>query len=230
MEFFDLLIDSTLSLLEDKEKRTFAFSEDKICRDEGHSGIILQRDCAYELKGTGFNLVSSRSIGDGVILYGKDLHEIKKDCTFARISLIETDFSGDEQKAYELIRKIEYVKYHCFPEGYMMRSSSDSSKEAVRVSKAAIKKGIDFQCVGNLLISKYKEIPGVKSAKVIFVTDEAAPYGELKPICEKASAITKALNHIMENLEFDCESCNLKPLCDEVEGMRELHFKSAGRM
>lgn len=230
MEFFDLLIDSTSSLLEKEKKNEFPFTPEECQHDEGHSSIILQRDCAYELKGTGFNLVTSRKIGDGVILYGKNLREIKKDSTFARISIIETDFSGDEQEAYELIRKIEYVKYHCFPEGYMMRSSSDSSKEAVRVSKAAIKKGIDFERVGNLFIKKYKEIPGVKSARVIFITSETAPYGELKPVCEKASAITRALNHIMESLEFDCESCNLKPLCDEVEGMRELHFKSAGLM
>jgi hypothetical protein len=25
--------------------------------------------------------------------------------------------------------------------------------------------------------------------------------------------------------ELDCASCKLKPICDEVEGLRELHMK-----
>jgi hypothetical protein len=32
----------------------------------------------------------------------------------------------------------------------------------------------------------------------------------------------------MQNINFDCSTCNLKPICDEVEGMRELHFKNSG--
>jgi hypothetical protein len=26
---------------------------------------------------------------------------------------------------------------------------------------------------------------------------------------------------------MDCNACNLKPICDEVEGLKELHFSAA---
>lgn len=230
MELFNSLIKDTFELLEPFKCQEYPYSENEIWNDEGHSSVILQRDCAYELKGTGFNLVTASELSDKVIVYGKELKEIKSDCSFTRISLISLEDTDDEQKAFDLIKKVEYVKYHVFPEGYMIRSASTSNKEAVRISKKALCKGIDFNKTGNLLISKYKEIPEVKAVTVIFITDQAAPFDELVKISKKNSSITKALNHIMEKVNFDCDSCNLKPLCDEVEGMRELHFKSAGRM
>ena len=37
--------------------------------------------------------------------------------------------------------------------------------------------------------------------------------------------ITLTLNHIMDGLATDCSVCSFKQVCDEVEGMKELHFK-----
>ena len=89
------------------------------------------------------------------------------------------------------------------------------------------KNGISFEKVGNLLINKYKEISAVKNVKVIFVTDDNADFNSLISIAEKNNQITETLNHIMNNVNFDCSTCNLKPICDEVEGMKELHFNKA---
>ena len=141
---------------------------------------------------------------------------------------MQIEDTEDDQKLYNLIRKTEYVKYHYFPDGYMIRTSSRSHKEAVRVSKDAVKKGISFQNVGNLLINKYKENPAVKGVKVIFITSPEADHKAFEEIAQKNNSITETLNHIMNNVNFDCDTCNLKPVCDEVDGMRELHFRNKG--
>lgn len=224
MEFFDSLINDVKTLFGEAQKKEYPFSPAEAWHEENHSGIILQRDCAYELKGTGFNLVTSSACEDKILLFGDDLNEIKGDCSYARICLVSVEADVDGQKAHDLIKKIEYVKYHCFPEGYMMRSTSGTNKEAIRVSKNVINMGISFHKIGSLLIKKYKEIPEVKSVAVLFVTDKNSDFSALARIAEKSSEITKALNRIIESLMVDCDSCNLKPICDEVEGMRELHF------
>ena len=36
--------------------------------------------------------------------------------------------------------------------------------------------------------------------------------------------MTGTLTHIFEGLPTDCSVCALKDICDEVEGMKELHF------
>ena len=226
MNFFDSLIGDVFSLCEKLPKRDFTLSE-KLWPDTGYSQVILQRDTAFELEGTGFNLVTSAPVQEGIAVIGDDLISIKKNRKFARVCLVQIEDEEDQQKAYNLIRKIEYVKYHHFPEGYMIRTSSRSHKEAVRVSKKALSEGVNFQKIGSLLISKYKENPAVKNVRVIYITAEDADYKALEELAKKNNSITETLNHIMNSVKFDCDSCNLKPICDEVEGMKELHFKNA---
>ena len=227
MEFFDSLISGVLDLTQGLSSINYAYEPYKAWRDVGFNQVILQKHSAFELIGTGFNLVTSSDIEDGITVIGRELCDIKKDCSFTRISLVQIDEQESEQKAYNLIRKIEYVKYHYFPDGYMIRTSSRAHKEAVRVSADAVKAGISFQRVGNLLIDKYKEIPAVKAVKVIFITSDKADHKLFEDMAQKNNAITETLNHIMNSVNFDCDTCNLKPICDEVEGMRELHFKSS---
>ena len=188
----------------------------------------MQKDSAFELQGTGFELFTSQSLGsDETILVGKDLADIKGDISFARVSLIELDEIEDEQKAHDIVRKIEYIKYHYFPKGYMIRTNSLSSAENVRVSKKALKDGISFEHIGNMLISKYKENKNVKAVKIFFITDPSVNYGNLQKLAEKNSNVIEALDHVIRDLNLDCDACKLKAICDEVEGMKELHFKNA---
>ncbi len=229
MEFFDSLIKDFSLLTEPLPKKEFRFWDDDLWQDVGYSQVILQRDTAFELDGTGFNLITSSATEDGVVVIGDDLQDIRAKRRFARVSLVQIEDEKDEQKAYNLIRKIEYVKYHHFPDGYMIRTASRSHKEAVRVSKTAIKNGVSFQKIGSLLISRYKEIPAVKAVKVIFITDPDADYVAIENMAQKNNRITETLNHIMNSVTFDCDTCNLKPVCDEVEGMKELHFKNISK-
>lgn len=228
MKFFDSLIEETENLVSSHPKKSYPLSD--AWKDAGANQVIMRRDTAAELDGVGFNLVTSKKINDEIVVVGDDLGNISGEHDFARIAVIEIDNTEDEQAAYKLIKKIEYVKYHCFPEGYMSRSTSRSHKEAVRVSKKAIKEGICFQSVGTLLIKKYKEIPAVRGVKLIFITNPDADLGKAEKIAAKGHEIAETLNHVMNSINFDCDTCSLKAICDEVEGMKELHFKNSAKM
>lgn len=227
MKFYDTLIDSFQSSLKSFDLNEYYDLSDFWQEDE-HQKIIMMRDSAFELDGYGLNLVTSQEITDGVVIVGNDLNNIKDNTRFSRVCVVQIDDVDDEQKAYNHIRKIEYIKYHFFPTGYMMRTSSQSFKEKVRVSSDSIKNGISFKNIGNLFISKLKENPYVKAVKVYFITDSGVDYSFLADLSRQANDITKTLDHVMSTVNFDCNACNLKPVCDQVEGMRELHFK--GRM
>ncbi len=227
MEFFDSLISEVSALTDTSEKITYAYNKEALWTDVGYSQVILQRDTAFELEGAGFNLVTSSDIDDGIVVVGDELNNITDSRKFARICLVQIEKRDHEQEYYKVIKQADYVKYHQFPEGYMIRTTSRSHKESVRVAKSALKKGISFEKVGNLLINKYKENPKVKAVKVIFVTAEGIDYKNLEAMAQKSSAIAETFNHIMNSIKFDCDTCNLKPICDEVEGMKELHFRNA---
>ena len=75
---------------------------------------------------------------------------------------------------------------------------------------------------------------GSRLAKVCLTVkaSEEDPLGNLleekkpakKAAAKKANDITNTLTHILEGLPTDCSVCSLKGICDEVEGMKELHF------
>lgn len=225
MDFFDNLIKEFNEMIFPYSKRDYSFDANNSWQDVGQNEFIMQRESAYELDGIGFNLVTSKPVENVVTVIGDDLNTISSNRKFARITVLSLDDADDEQRIYDLIRKIEYVKYHFFPKGYMIRTSSRGHKEVVRVSKASVNSGITFEKIGNLLLSKFFENQNVKSVHTYFISEKNFDYKKLEDIAKKNHRVTETLNHIMNNVNFDCNSCNLKPICDEVEGMRELHFK-----
>ena len=95
---------------------------------------------------------------DEIWLYGSEIAQLRGDVPFARIALLEVDDLGGDEEAYNAIRRMEFVRYHVFPEGYMVRVSSESNQEQVRLSKTAVRAGISFRAVGAAYIRKYREL------------------------------------------------------------------------
>ncbi len=232
MELYNHLIKDTEELLKGTPK-IWAYSESAKWKDLGVSELVLQKDAAYELGAQGkgsanFVLFTSSAelvSEDKVMLFGRDMGEIRSDCDFARIVLLRIGvLDDDDEKVYRTLKDIEFAKYHVYPEGYMTRMSPESFREQIRVSKTALRKGISFKNIGMNYISEYKKDSNVIAATVIFITDPGFDYGKLKDMAKKANDITGTLTHILEGLPTDCSVCALKDVCEEVEGMKELHF------
>lgn len=233
MELYNSLIKDTEAQLEKLNKKAWDYSPADCWKDTGSSELVLQRDAAYELGAQGkgsanyvlFTSSSELVSEDKVILIGPDMGQIKGDCDFARIVLLQVGVLDDDDEAvYRTLKDIEFSKYHVYPEGYMIRMSPESSREQVRVSRQALKQGISFKTVGNRYVAEYKKDANVLKATVIFITDPKADYEALQAMAKKASAVTGTLTHILEGLPTDCSVCALKDICDEVDGMKELHF------
>ena len=233
MELYNSLIKESNSLLEKGSPRAWEYRPGDAWKDIGSSELVLQKDAAYELgamgKGSANYVLFTSSPElvdkDQILLYGSDLSEIKGEVDFARIVLLRVGLiDGDDEAVYRTLKDIEFAKYHVYPEGYMVRMSPESSREQVRVSKKALAKGISFRSVGASYVAEYKKDANVLNATVIFITDPKADYAALQAAAKKAGAVTGTLTHILEGLPTDCSICALKDICDEVEGMKELHF------
>lgn len=233
MELYNAIFKITDKVLANIKPKVWDYEPRKAWPDLGSAELVLQSDAAYELGANGLGsanyicVTSSPDIinKDQVILYGKDLKDIKSDTPFARVVYLRVGvMEGEDDDVYRAIKDIEFSKYHVYPDGYMVRMSPESNREQIRVSKKAIKKGINFAQVGYRYIAQYKENPNVLNATVIFITDPDIDYKTLHESAKKVDEITGTLNHILEGLPTDCTVCQLKDICDEVEGMKELHF------
>ena len=234
MELFDSIIKNTLETVSKYESKSYSYSEDKSWETIGRNQLILAKESAYELGGSFLPSVSyscvttSESIGlqDGITVIGKDLQEIKEDVPFARLVLLETYDLGDEQESYDKIKKLELMKYDSILLDYMMRASTLDKREQVRVGKTAIKNGVSFEKIGSAYIKMYKSSNLVKNVHIIFITEKIHEFKTFVLEAQKIKDITNALNTLVGGLSMDCHSCGLKSICDEVEGLKELHFKS----
>ena len=235
MKLYDGVISDTMSVLDDfQDSRIKRYPyEGSSWRDNGSSEFIMQRDAALDLGAAGepsvnYTLVTTSGIisESETVVYGKDISEINGNSAFARIVILETDDleeGKDSEKAFAAIRNLEFVRYHVFPKGYMVRVSARSNQEQIRISRNALGNGISFAKVGALYIRKYKEVSGVKNVRVIFVTEKEL-VEKLLPNADKVDTITRTLTHILDGMPTDCGHCSMKPVCDEVDGMKELHL------
>ncbi len=231
MTLYNQLINQILSLLPSECKR-LDYKPSSLEKADKNN-ILLLKDTAYELGGSQKPCISTMAVSgtmhfeNSVLLIGKDIFEIKDDSAFAKIVLIEID-DIDEDDAFNKIKELELVRYGFCPKGFMTRASALNMREQIRVSKKAVRAQVGFSDFGSMLIDEYLKNPIVKGVEVIFVTQPDI-IGELGVIAEKIKDTTSALNHIFDNILFDCKSCTLKAICDEVEGMKELHMKKAAK-
>lgn len=234
MELYDAIIKDVVGALAPFTPKVFPADGEK-WKSSDRNEIIFQHDTAYELGGSknpsaSFTVVTSAQglfEPDCVKLYGNDLQEIKTDTPYAKIVLIQADdFSDDAMKCYNAIKDIEFVAYDVFLKGVMTRISALDRKEQVRISKTALKEGITFGKIAASYIEAYRKNPHVKAVSVIYVTEDLGIFPMLSANAKKVDDITITLNKVLSGMNFDCATCNLKAICDEVEGLRELHFKN----
>lgn len=231
MNLYNSLINQIKNLLSEFKGKRFSYEKSPLKRGDKNQ-ILFLNETAFELGGSQTRCISTMAVSssmefdNSVILFGRDLYQLKNDNEFGKIVLLQID-DIDEETAFDTIKDIELVRYNYCPEGFMTRASALSMREQLRVSKSIIKKKISFKDYGNALIEEYLKNPIVKSVQIIFITDFNGKYNELYLLADKIKSTTSALNHILDNVMFDCSTCNLKEICDEVDGMKELHIKQS---
>ncbi len=237
MRLYDEVIADWNRTIAEANPKNLTVDPDHIWPDATGANMVLRSDMAYELGGSEENLTAIGGTAvtddralvaeDEIILVGPDLPEIKTDMPYARLSIVRVneEAMGEGNKLYNAIKKIDFVRYHTAPEGFMMRVSAVRERESVRISKSAIEGGMNFEKVGNLMLRAYHENPNVEAVKLIFITDpHFREFDALKKGIKQSEDITKTIDHMMKNVIMDCKACSLQEVCDEVEGLKELHF------
>lgn len=146
---------------------------------------------------------------------------------FARIALVRVSAGVpvEGQALYRAIRDLEHVRYRFYPEGFMLRVSARKHRECVRVSRDALARGLTLSVTGNQMIAAFHKNPQVEAIDLTYITDPAFDYPALDACVREAEGIVRAIDHIMATAVVDCDACGLQNVCNEVEGLRELHFR-----
>ena len=106
--------------------------------------------------------------------------------------------------------------------GYMVRSVP--GKLWVRISKKGRTAGLTLKAVGSALIAAYvNDFKGVEKAEIIFVTRDKRDVDALGPVAAEADILAGrhkklvlGLDGEVECTELNCETCEEKPVCDDL--------------
>lgn len=234
MHLYDKEISTLKEYLQGFSPRKLASAKPWKCTDQ--EALVLRSDMAYELGGgslaavSGLGFTTDRELisTGGVYLVGPELSQLKADTSYARITFLRLreEQGMDNEKWYAAFRKIDYTRYHVYPEGYMMRISSVKEREPVRVSRAALDEGMSFAGVGEAFREAYEKHPLVEAAEIYFVSEQQVQYGKLQEAAHRLEQITRSLDQVLKGLSMDCSTCGQKALCDEIEGLKEFHQRS----
>lgn len=234
MKIYDEQILEALNLINKKNGKNLQV-EESLWEDVGKQNLVLRGEMAYELGGgtlpaiSFLGLTSSKDLVpmDKLMVYGNDLNQITADTPYARITLlrINDELIGIGEEIYDAMKDFTNIRYKVNPKGFMSRISTSSNHEPVRVSKKALEEGLNFAKVARLFSKAYKSYEQVLSVQIIFVTLPDFNYRELAKLNQRNYEITTALDHILRDVKMDCSSCKLQTICNEVEGMKDIHFK-----
>lgn len=172
MELYNTIIRGVEELAGSSAPRRFAYDPADAWKDTGAFELVMLRDAAFELGGgdkpaVNFTCVTTSPAlvpQDEILVCGPDLGELQGDCAYARIALlrvgdIESDDEEDTEQAFRAIQDMDFVKYHVFPKGYMIRTSSESSREQVRISREALQRASVSGASAAILSASIRRIP-----------------------------------------------------------------------
>jgi len=192
------------------------------------STIVLREDTWLELGNPGtFSTApalvteSLSMVNDGAItLIGPDIPEIQGSLPFAQILLIASGELQDED-----YRKINTFQYELELKGYMIKAVPSSLTIWSRVSKDSAGEGFSFEILGNAILKSYKEKFNIPSIEIVFVTSSKEDVKELRDLHQKVTRIISAMNKMIEEMFFDCSSCEYLDVCGDVRQLGALREK-----
>ncbi len=190
--------------------------------------LVLQEDTAVELggeKGSLFMVLWTKELDmlcrDSISIVGPKLMDIvPAKMPFAQIILVGGEFEDE----YNTYRDIMDVIFDTRLEGVSTRLWPDRQRIWCRLSNEAVEEGFDLFRYGSALLQNFKSHSWIQSAEVIFVTT-AEDLEALLPEAAKVQNILEAMQKMYEEMIFDCETCDYREVCEEVESLQEIRQK-----
>ncbi|MGM0452786.1 MAG: hypothetical protein ACQERN_06455 [Thermodesulfobacteriota bacterium] len=196
----------------------------------GNRHLVLGADTAVELGNPKDGSISfviwtddPAQLQQGQItVIGPDLTDLAGSrAPFAKIVIAgATDF--DAQNSHARHREMEMLRYDIDLKGYMMRGVSQYMREWSRVSREAIAGGFSFAVLGGAIIDKFVALPYVAATEVIFVTAGSTVFEQIRQTADDVFQILSAMNKMVEEVSFDCDSCEYNAVCGDVAELRSM--------
>lgn len=196
----------------------------------GNRNIVLKDDTGLELGSPERDSVScllwtqdQSLVEDGrITLIGRDFAQCTgESLPFGKVVIACVE-SFNEDNAYERHKDMDFLRYDLDLKGFMLRAASQFMREWCRISKEAIRNGFSVRILGSALMQLFRAQSFVKSVEVIYLTSSSEDIGRLKEITAPAEMIIAAMNKMAGEMDFECDSCDYRPVCDDATQLKSM--------
>ncbi len=196
----------------------------------GNRNIVLKDDTGLELGSPERDSVScllwthdNSIVKDGrITLIGRDFAQCTgESLPFGKV-VIACVHGFNEDNAYERHKDLDFLRYDLDLKGFMLRAASQFMREWCRISKDALRNGFSARILGSALIKLFRAQSFVKSVEVIYMTSSTEDIGRLKEITAPAEMIIAAMNKMAVEMDFECDSCDYRPVCDDATQLKSM--------
>ncbi|MBU2488573.1 MAG: hypothetical protein KKA60_04205 [Proteobacteria bacterium] len=159
-----------------------------------------------------------------ITLAGPDVSEAKTDILPLGKVILAGVSGVSEDKAPDLSRDLDAVRYGLSLEGCMMRTASLNMREWLRISREARDNGFSLAHMAGALFTGFRALPFVERVEVLFVTESSELVAKLYDLSRKSARIGAAMRKMSKEMALDCSECEYQDVCDDVSelsGMRE---------
>ena len=200
--------------------------------------FLMERDTAIELGGypkesvniivPSSDMYSLINFDDGIYCIGDpsllSKKAVEKHISFGKIVFLETNGLA-EKDYYDFTQSELLTDSRVRMKDVMLRQSPVNYNTNLRISKKAVKNGFDAKIMGTVIYDAFHALENVSHVTVLLIFGDSPLYRQLFEIAENIKEATLTINHIFDGITMDCGRCDVKEICNEIEGMRELHQK-----
>ena len=194
----------------------------------GRAEVVLSEDVAREL---GHPSTASRAVllvtfdpalvrNGNMTIVGPDVNEIQERGHHPLAQVVLLAVSQERIPDPFALENAQYLMNRL--PGYMVRSVP--GKLWVRFSKKALQEGVTLRTVGSALMAAYNgDFEGVLATEVVFITSSPQDVEALDLVASEADILSGRHKKLVlgvdgevECLELNCETCDEKPVCDDL--------------
>jgi hypothetical protein len=189
--------------------------------------VVLRQETGLELgnpsvaSGWGLMIVGAEQVRHGrVTLVGPEFREAPPPGYPFALLVLAGGACADPHELYREVRQaVDGVRL----EGLTMRRLPSQQCVWCRISRSALARGFNAALLGSAVVEAACAVDAAEAAEVLMVTGDRERVMALLPVAERAGQVASVLGRINDRLLFDCDGCDLKPVCDSVSELRALH-------
>lgn len=170
----------------------------------------------------------SKLVEDGAItLIGPDIPECKgREMAFGKIVLVQ-GVGFDDDNLYKRYQQMNLQRFDLGLQGCVPRAVPQKNREWLRIGKDAMAAGFDFETLGTELYRQLHTLEYVQAAETVFITSGEQDVEVFESLSQRLGKAVFALNKMTEHLAYDCDECDCRDVCNEIDGLRRMHKRAA---